>query len=57
MKKFLVVVIILALIIFFSLGFWSGLKWQQFQYMDKCLDMGGGIAPNTKGLCVKSIPK
>jgi len=36
-----------------------GMKWQQFLYLDKCLDMGGGMNPGNRAVCIveKTIDK
>ena len=35
-----------------SLVFYAGMKWENFQYTDLCLDMGGGRNPGDYGICV-----
>jgi hypothetical protein len=33
-------------------SFFLGMKWNQFQYEDTCLDMGGGKNPGNHPICV-----
>ena len=45
---------LLASIIIFGLilSFFAGMKWNEFQYDDTCLDMGGGKNPDNHPICV-----
>ena len=31
---------------------WLGMIWNEFQYNDTCLDMGGGMNPENDPICV-----
>jgi hypothetical protein len=48
MKKWQIPVLILVAI----LSFMAGQRFQQFNYDDICLDMGGGRNPNGYPICV-----
>lgn len=52
MKKFIGIIFVILLLISLGGGFWLGMKWQRFQYVDKCLDMGGGMNPGGSEICV-----
>ena len=52
MKKFLIISFVLGILIAIGVGFWLGMKWQRFNYLDKCLDMGGGMNPGGQEICV-----
>ena len=52
MKKFLSIAIVVSIIISLGVGFWLGMKWSRIQYLDKCLDMGGGMNPGGYEICV-----
>lgn len=52
MKKFISIVFVILILISLGVGFWLGMKWQRFQYLDKCLDMGGGMSPGNSEICV-----
>jgi hypothetical protein len=52
MKKFLRISCLILIFLSFGLGFWLGMKWQRFNYVDKCLDMGGGVNYDAGGICV-----
>ena len=52
MKKFITGVFIICIIFSSGIGFWLGMKWQRFQYLDACLDMGGGMNPGGSEICV-----
>jgi hypothetical protein len=43
---------ILSCIIFLFVGFFVGYKYSQFDYKDKCLDLGGGQNPEHHSICV-----
>ncbi len=39
-------------IVFLLTGFFGGYKYFQFDYRDKCLDLGGGQNPGNYPICV-----
>ncbi len=49
MKKVTTAIIIIVAMV---AGFYMGIKWNQFQYDDLCLDMGGGKNPGNYPICV-----
>jgi hypothetical protein len=52
MKKFLSISFIVGILIALGIGFWLGIKWQRFSYLDTCLDMGGGMNPGGYEICM-----
>jgi hypothetical protein len=49
MKK---ISVLLMGVIFLVIGFFGGYKYFQFNYKDKCLDLGGGQNPKDYPICV-----
>jgi len=49
MKKIILTSIIITSLI---LAFFTGMKWNEFQYNDICLDMGGGKNPGNHPICI-----
>ncbi len=52
MKKFISIIFIILILISLGAGFYLGMKWQRLQYLDKCLDAGGGMNPGGNEICV-----
>ena len=46
------VILAFAIIVSLIIVFFAGIKWTEFQYLDICLDMGGGINPSDNHICV-----
>ena len=46
------VLFILAVCIAALMGFWAGTVWYQFNYLDRCLDAGGGANPGNYPICI-----
>lgn len=36
-------------------AFYAGMKFEQFLYLDKCLDLGGGQNPGNYPICVVEV--
>ena len=51
MKKFISIIFAISILVSLGSGFWLGMKWQRFQYLDTCLDMGGGMNPGNNEIC------
>jgi hypothetical protein len=49
MKKTILISIIV--VVSLVLAFFTGMKWNEFQYNDICLDMGGGKNPGNHPIC------
>jgi hypothetical protein len=49
MKK---ISVLLMGVIFLVIGFFGGYKYFQFNYKDKCLDLGGGQNPGNYPICI-----
>jgi hypothetical protein len=52
MKKFISVIFAILLMVSLGVGFYLGMKWQRFKYLDSCLDMGGGTNSGNHEICV-----
>ena len=44
--------VVLGILLFGLISFWLGSWWNQFQYDDWCLDMGGGKNPGEYKYCI-----
>ena len=52
MSKGLMIVVFTILL---GISFYTGVKFEQFMALDRCLDMGGGRHPGGYSVCVVEI--